>query len=138
MVHVLDAQVYRNASLAGVYLMGFYNAPFIMAVSLQTSNTSGTTKKSFVSTSIAIFYALGNIIGPQFFLESQAPRYQLGIGALLGSFAVMAASGIAYALVCMWENKRRDRRSGEPGRMVGAVEEEDLTDLQNTDFRYTL
>ncbi|KAF5001924.1 hypothetical protein FDECE_10805 [Fusarium decemcellulare] len=138
MVHVLDAQLYRNASLAGVYLMGFYNAPFIMAVSLQTSNTSGTTKKSFVSTSIAIFYALGNIIGPQFFLESQAPHYQLGIGALLGSFAVMAASGIAYALVCMWENKRRDRRFGEPSRVAGAVEEEDLTDLQNTDFRYTL
>lgn len=56
MVHVLDAELYRNASLAGVYLMGFYNPPFILAVSLQTSNTSGTTKKSFVSTSIAVWY----------------------------------------------------------------------------------
>ncbi|KAF7550317.1 hypothetical protein G7Z17_g5788 [Cylindrodendrum hubeiense] len=141
MVHVLDATVQRNASLAGVYFMGFYNPPFIMAVSLQTSNNSGTTKKSFVSASIAIFYALGNIVGPQFFREAQAPRYQLGIGALLCSFAVMAACGIAYALVCIFENKKRDEKFGKPKNVIEtglAVEHEDLTDIQNANFRYTL
>ncbi|KAJ4248835.1 hypothetical protein NW762_012673 [Fusarium torreyae] len=141
MVHVLDAETQRGASLAGVYLMGFYNPPFIMAVSLQTSNNSGTTKKSFVSASIAVCYAVGNIIGPQFFRTTQAPRYQLGIGALLCSFAIMAACGIAYAVICIFENKRRDRKLGKPSKDVKAgltVEEEDLTDMQNKDFRYTL
>ncbi|RSL84597.1 hypothetical protein CEP51_003800 [Fusarium floridanum] len=141
MVHVLDAEVYRNASLAGVYLMGFYNPPFILAVSLQTSNTSGTTKKSFVSTSIAVWYALGNIVGPQFFLETEAPRYQTGIIALVCSFAAVAVCGIAYAAVCVYENKRRDRKFGKPKNVVQTglvVEEEDLTDIENTNFRYTL
>lgn len=48
MVHVLDPTTQRAASLAGVYIMGFYNVPWVIALSLQTSNTSGTTKKSFV------------------------------------------------------------------------------------------
>lgn len=60
MVHVIDQETNRNASLAGVYIMGFYNVPWVLALSLQTSNTSGTGKKSFVSISIAIFY--GEII----------------------------------------------------------------------------
>ena len=55
-VHVVDASVHRNASLAGVYIMGFYNVPWVLALSLQTSNTGGTTKKSFVSVSVAVFY----------------------------------------------------------------------------------
>jgi len=58
MVHLLDPTTQRNASLAGVYIMGFYNVPWVLALSLQTSNTGGTTKKSFVSVSIAIFYGM--------------------------------------------------------------------------------
>lgn len=53
----------------------------------------------------------------------------------------MAASGIAYAAVCVYENKRRDRKFGKPKDMVQTglvVEEEDLTDIENTNFRYTL
>ncbi|KAM6510121.1 hypothetical protein FALCPG4_017748 [Fusarium falciforme] len=141
MVHVLDAELYRNASLAGVYLMGFYNPPFILAVSLQTSNTSGTTKKSFVSTSIAVWYALGNIVGPQFFLETEAPRYQTGIIALVCSFAAVAVCGISYGTFCIFENKRRDRKFGKPKDVAETglvVEEEDLTDIENTNFRYTI
>lgn len=40
--------------------------------------------------------AVGNIIGPQFFRSSQAPEYDLGIGAMLCCFAVMAATGVVY------------------------------------------
>lgn len=44
----------------GVYLTGFYNIAWSMALSLVASNTAGATKKSFVSASIAI--AHGNIL----------------------------------------------------------------------------
>lgn len=84
--------------------------------------------------------ALGNIIGPQFFLERQAPHYQLGMGALLTSFAVMAAAGIGYYLHCIRENSVRDKKFGKPSNLVEAgisSEEEDLTDIQNSKFRYT-
>jgi len=56
MVKTLDPTASRDASLAGVYLMGFYNVSWVMALSLQSSNVAGMTKKSFVSVSAAVFY----------------------------------------------------------------------------------
>ena len=56
MVHLVNPTTQRNTSLAGIYIMGFYNVPWVLALSLQTSNASGTTKKSFVSISVAVFY----------------------------------------------------------------------------------
>jgi hypothetical protein len=159
MVHVLDPTTQRAASLAGVYIMGFYNVPWVIALSLQTSNTSGTTKKSFVSISVAIFYgsvfplirlmatnlniAIGNIIGPQFFLGNQAPHYPLGIDAMLCCFAIMTVTGILYFISCLISNHHRDRVHGriseQPGMDVAGIEADmdDLTDRENNRFRYT-
>lgn len=46
MVHILDVETNRNASLAGVYLMGFYNVPRVFMLSMSSSNVAGATKKS--------------------------------------------------------------------------------------------
>jgi membrane associated rhomboid family serine protease len=83
--------------------------------------------------------AIGNIIGPQFFLQQQAPHYVLGIGAMLTAFAVMAASGLAYYVYCFYENKRRDRIHGDSKTATdGEVDLEalDHTDRENQKFRY--
>lgn len=56
MVHVLDVATHRDASLAGVYLMGFYNVPWVFMLSLQSSNTAGITKKSFMGVAVASVY----------------------------------------------------------------------------------
>lgn len=40
--------------------------------------------------------AIGNIIGPQFFLSEQAPYYELGISALMACFAINGLMGIVY------------------------------------------
>lgn len=45
---------------------------------------------------IACVLAMGNIIGPQFSRTKQAPRYELGIGAMLCCFTVMAVTGVIY------------------------------------------
>lgn len=58
MVHSLDVATQRDASLAGVYLMGFYNVPWVFLLSLSSSNTAGATKKSFMGISIAIVYGM--------------------------------------------------------------------------------
>ncbi|KAF3810204.1 putative transporter [Colletotrichum gloeosporioides] len=149
MVHTLDVTSARNASLdeketneipAGVYIMGFYNVPWVFMLSLNSSNTAGATKKSFMGVSVAVCYAIGNIIGPQLFLSSQAPRYPLGIGAMMFAFALMAASGVAYYVLCVFENKRRDSQYGIPEDKVQAgleSEREDKTDWENKGFRYT-
>lgn len=60
MVHSLDATAQRDASLAGVYIMGFYNVPWVFLLSLSSSNTAGATKKSFMGISIAIVYGTYN------------------------------------------------------------------------------
>ena len=52
----------RNASLAGVYLMGFYNVPWVFMLSLSSSNVAGATKKSFMSVSIAVIYGKSSIV----------------------------------------------------------------------------
>lgn len=52
----LDINSNRTASLAGVYLMGFYNVSWVLVLSLQSSNNAGTTKKTFISVSVAVFY----------------------------------------------------------------------------------
>ncbi|KAI8656383.1 hypothetical protein NCS56_01242200 [Fusarium sp. Ph1] len=143
MVKTLDPVANRDASLAGVYLMGFYNVSWVMALSLQSSNVTGMTKKSFVSISAACFYAIGNMVGPQFFLESQRPHYSLGIGAMLCGFAVMMGTGTLYFIICAIENKRRDHKDGavdsEGTRVTAGLDaiRDDLTDKENKNFRYT-
>lgn len=86
-----------------------------------------------------IHLAVGNIVGPQFFLQRQAPHYVLGIGAMLTAFAVMAASGLAYYVYCFYENKHRDRLYGDMLTPVDRdvdVEVLDRTDRENQRFRY--
>ncbi|KAI9730900.1 MAG: hypothetical protein M1834_005618 [Cirrosporium novae-zelandiae] len=89
-VPVIDANKHRITVLMGLYLTGFYNVSWVMAMSLISSNVAGATKKSFGSVSV------GNMIGPQFFLDSQKPHYQSGISAMISSFCIMAACGILY------------------------------------------
>lgn len=56
MVHTLDIDEQRDASLAGVYIMGFYNVPWVFMLSLNSSNTAGATKKSFMGITVAVCY----------------------------------------------------------------------------------
>lgn len=137
----LDPVEQRGGALAGVYLMGFYNVSWVMAMSLVVSNNAGATKRSFASTSMSLLYAVGNIIGPQLFLDEQAPHYPLGIYAMMTAFAVQTVCGAAYFLLSLMENKRRDRRYGQTEMETVAgfeASQGDLTDVQNKAFRYCL
>lgn len=56
MVHTLDINEQRDASLAGVYILGFYNDPWVFMLSLNSSNAAGATKKSFMGITVAVCY----------------------------------------------------------------------------------
>ncbi|GBF59943.1 transporter [Trichophyton mentagrophytes] len=136
----------RIAALMGVYLTGFYNIAWSMALSLVASNTAGATKKSFVSASIAIAHGVGGLVGPQFFLDSQKPQYQLGLGAMIASLIMMAVCGIVYGALCVYQNKARDNlgefTSPLPAECCSAEEHidgetDDRTDREMHSFRYT-
>ncbi|KAM4057773.1 major facilitator superfamily protein [Hirsutella rhossiliensis] len=146
-VQLVDVTKNRIAALMGLYLTGFYNVSWVLAMSLISSNTAGATKKSFVSVSMAISYAVGNMVGPQFFLESQKPQYHLGIGVMIFSFVMMAVCGMVYWTICIRQNEARDRtrRESSPlidptslaGLHLAADESQDKTDFEIATFRYT-
>lgn len=59
---------------------------------------------------------------------------------MLCAFAVMAAAGVAYYVLCVLENRRRNKTHGQPDE--GQVSDlgadiDDVTDGQNPVFRYT-
>ncbi|OCF71005.1 hypothetical protein I204_08241 [Kwoniella mangroviensis CBS 8886] len=141
MVHTIDRVAHRHAALTGVYLMGFYNVPWVLCLSLVTSNNAGTTKKTFASVSVATAYAVGNIIGPQFFRSSQAPTYHLGIYAMMACFAIMCACGGMYWALVIYENSRRDRLYGKSSQDTQQIIDEAYstgdTDGKNHNFRYS-
>lgn len=77
MIWKISPETHRNACLAAIYIAGFFNTPYVLILSLLASNTSGDTKKAFASFSVGVFYALGNLIGPQFFLNYESPNTKL-------------------------------------------------------------
>lgn len=147
MIWKIDHKEHLNQSLAAVYICGFYNAPYVMCLSLIASNTSGQTKKAFNSISVGLFYALGNLIGPQFFRESEAPVYTTGIKAMMSACCIMYGMIVLYAALCFWENKRREQKrdaeDAEADNVLTEIEigekvdQQDLTDHENKHFRYT-
>jgi MFS family permease len=62
--------------------MGAYSAAMPVAMAMISSNIGGFTKRSTVNAVYFIMYCVGNVIGPQLFFESEAPRYQVCIPSL--------------------------------------------------------
>ncbi|GAB1203098.1 hypothetical protein APSETT445_001724 [Aspergillus pseudonomiae] len=127
------------------YLTGSYNASFVLILSILTANIAGHTKKVVTSAMIFIGVCAGNIAGPFFYKEAQAPRYPLGIWSMIVSHFVEIVLVAVLRTALAWENRRRDRLQGVgPG---GEGEEarqwemdrtafSDLTDKENLNFRY--
>jgi hypothetical protein len=68
----------------------------------------------------------GNFVGPLLFKPEDAPRYAPGFLAVVVTSAVSAILAIVYRLICVWENKKRDR-TGTTEAFEHAYED-DLTD----------
>ena len=63
--------------LVGIWLATILACNIPLSLSLIASNVGGFTKKTTVAAMLFIAYCVGNIVGPQFFLSSQAPVYQV-------------------------------------------------------------
>jgi MFS family permease len=129
------------------YLTGPYNAAFVMILSLQTANTAGHTKKVVTNACLFLGYCTGNIAGPFFYRNDQAPRYQLGIWSMIVSHLLEVVIILTLRVLLGRENKRRDKLQG-----IGESEDEevklerererdrtafsDMTDRENLNFRY--
>jgi len=126
----------KGGLLFGCYILASFGGGYAVTMGLQIANTAGYTKRSVTSSGIFVGYCLGNFVGPLLFKPADAPEYAPGFKAVLITAIITAVLAIVYRYVCVWENRKRD----ETGTMEGFEHayEDDLTDMRNPQFRYTL
>ncbi|CAI7627616.1 unnamed protein product [Penicillium pancosmium] len=136
----VDAYVGR---LICFYLTGSYQASFVIALSLITSNTGGQSKKTIVSAMIWFGSCVGNIVGPFFYKSDQAPTYSMGIASLLAANIIMLLVFVVFRYAFVWENRRKERlrqalreNGNGDALMLNSTAFDDLTDKENPNFVY--
>lgn len=130
-----------KARLAGYFIYNICPIGMICCLACFSANVAGHTKKITVNAIYLVGYSTGNLIGPQTFIDSQAPAYK---GGQIAIVVTMAVSAILISCIYFnyWsENRRRDKLMAE-GKLeiphIDNVEFADLTDKENVLFRYTL
>jgi hypothetical protein len=150
----------RGGLLVAFYLMQcFQSVNPSMNVSL-SRNVAGATKKSIVyalfcesshlvmrkrqdteeeeqaANSSVVAWAGGNAIAPQLFQAVWKPRYTQSLYIHLGLYAFFIADVLCMRFLLARRNKQRDAAlAGRENLHSKAFD--DLTDLQNPDFRYS-
>ncbi|KAL4877384.1 major facilitator superfamily domain-containing protein [Aspergillus karnatakaensis] len=128
----------------GMYIMQVFGTlPGLMIWTFLPSNIAGRTKKTVVSTILFIAYCVGNAVGAQMFVASDAPKYVRGITACGVLYFVEFCSMGAWRFYYIWENKRRAKIIAEQGiseeeseRLGKLNAEADMTDRENIHFKY--
>lgn len=127
---------------AGLTMQTFLPIGTICLLSSIGSNVAGHTKKVTVNAIFLIGYCVGNLIGPQTFIEHEAPDFTTAVVCMV-VFMVLAL----ICLLAIWwsyylENKKRDAQmeSEETKKFMEIENHEfaDLTDKENPLFRYVL
>ena len=65
------------ARYGGFVIVTAYVANIPILLALITSNVTGYTKRATALAIVFIGYCAGNIAGPQFFIESEAPKFEV-------------------------------------------------------------
>lgn len=131
----------RSGVLAGVLLIQFNVAVTPIMYSWVAANIAGNTKRPVVTALAAVAFNLGNVIGPQTFQARDAPQYIPAKITIMATVCSGAIVSVVLMVYYRWENARRDRKYGVNGESNEAeVGEnwEDMTDRENTTFRYVL
>jgi ACS family allantoate permease-like MFS transporter len=76
---------------------------------------AGYTKKTTVAAMYLIGYCTGNIIGPQTFRASDAPRYVPAEITIIVCWGVCLGILLFIHLYCVWQNKKKASIRAEPG-----------------------
>lgn len=122
------------------------------------SNVAGRTKKTVVATVLFVAYCVGNAVGAQMFVASDAPRYIKGLTACAVLYCVEFLSMATWRFYCrslstlqtlvltrtdIWQNKKRAQLIAEMGisqeesaRLGQLNAEADMTDRENIHFKY--
>lgn len=74
LVYCLETQA---GTMTGLVFSAVFAINIPLSLSMITSNVAGFTKRSIVSSLLFVGYCAGNIVGPQFFVSSEAPVYKV-------------------------------------------------------------
>ncbi|KAL1413231.1 hypothetical protein Q8F55_000984 [Vanrija albida] len=131
-----------SAKTQGGLVVAFYAMQVFQACNpaiflMLSRNSAGHTKKSVTYAITYIGWAGGNAIAPQFFQSAWAPRYLNSLYIHLGIYAAFIATCLVTRMLLVSRNNKRIAAQGtNPPKNELAFE--DLTDLQNPDFRYSI
>ncbi|KAK7746007.1 hypothetical protein SLS53_002729 [Cytospora paraplurivora] len=124
--------------LVALWLCFFQGLSFSMALTMVSSNIAGYTKKQLTSAILFTGYCVGNIIGPQTFIESEAPGYHSAYVAMLVGYCVKLAC-VVILYIYMWRvNKARDAAGYTNDQDAVEAGMQDQTEIDNLGFRYSL
>ncbi|KAI9734259.1 MAG: hypothetical protein M1834_002363 [Cirrosporium novae-zelandiae] len=87
MIYAIPSE-YSVARLMGYYLLPGFCVTYVLSLGLIQANIAGRTKKNIVTATMFVSYCIGNLIGPQLFFDSEAPRYQSGFISMLVCFCI--------------------------------------------------
>ena len=129
----------NSGRLAGYYLTQASPTPFVALLSLVASNVAGYTKKTSVAAMFLIGYCVGNIIGPQTFRPSDAPRYVPAEVTIIVCWGICLGILTFIHFYCVRQNKKKALIRAAPDYIKLENQEWlDLTDRENPEFIYTL
>lgn len=103
-------------------------AAYGLVLGLQLANTAGYTKRSASSAGVFAGFCIGNFIGPQLFMNKDAPRFKPGFAVVTSTSAAVSVLILVYRFVCVAHNARRDRAGIEEG--FEHAYDDDRTDLK--------
>ncbi|CAH0022359.1 unnamed protein product [Clonostachys rhizophaga] len=127
-----------GGQMVGLYLLYTYFGPYVVGIGLAQANTAGHTKKTVVFAILYIGYAVGNLIGPQTFIATQAPAYVGGTISMIVCYCVCIGLMACYWALASWQNKRKSAAAIESAATEDAVESFlDKTDFEQEGFVYT-
>lgn len=121
--------------LAGFCITGLSNTALPLHFSIVSSNIAGHTKRSVANAVMFLGYATGFIIGPQFFLQSESPKYPTGFKTMIITFAISCVAPLCLYTYLTVLNRRKDAKVTEEGSENVYTRNEEFLDLIH--FRYS-
>ncbi|KAI0449928.1 MFS general substrate transporter [Xylaria acuta] len=129
------ATIPRGVSLLAYFLLASGPAALPLLLSLVQSNIRGVTKKNTTTALLFVAYCIGNIAGPQLFVEGEAPAYATAFRGIVVCYSLVVGLTLVLRGYLKTMNRRRTVKEGVEGSsgtsgVVGSGSDEDAREVR--------
>ncbi|KAI0547756.1 MFS general substrate transporter [Xylaria curta] len=131
----------RGVSLLAYFLLSSGPAALPLLLSLVQSNIRGVTKKNTTTALLFVAYCVGNIVGPQLFVEGEAPAYATAFRGIVICYSLVVGLTLLLRGYLKVLNCQRTAKEGSQASSSGEPRPgnyDDITDWNTFGFRYRL